>query len=182
MLDLGSVDLDEVATALADQTDYEHRWLIDPSSGEIVLWTADTGIDGHTPVDPDELDLLSIDPLPSPVWYRDMAEFAERISDERAGHRLAGALQGKGAFRRFNNVLHQEYPAPAVGVVRLPRRPRQTPGRRLAGRQFPDRPPRSRPPSERQPGPRPALNPAPFPAAEDPKRQRAPLPRRARPR
>ena len=30
MLDLGRLDLDEIATALADQTDYEHRWLINP--------------------------------------------------------------------------------------------------------------------------------------------------------
>jgi hypothetical protein len=110
MLDLDSVDLDELAMALADQTDYERRWLIDPDSGQILVWIADTGLDGHTPVDLDELDLLGIDPLPARVWYRDMAEFAERISDVHAGRRLAWALQGKGAFRRFNDVLHQQYP------------------------------------------------------------------------
>ncbi|GAA4816959.1 hypothetical protein ACFQ0K_08480 [Nocardioides caeni] len=49
MLDLGAIDLDELAMALADQTDYEHVWLIDPQSGEIVIWTSDTGIDGETP-------------------------------------------------------------------------------------------------------------------------------------
>jgi hypothetical protein len=110
MLELNSVDLDELAMALADQTDYDHRWLIDPDSGQILVWTADTGIDGHTPVDLDEVDLPCIDPLPAQAWYRDMAEFAERISDERAGRRLARALQGKGAFRRFKDVLHQENP------------------------------------------------------------------------
>jgi len=36
-LDLGSLDLDEIATALADQTDFERRWLINPASGEVVL-------------------------------------------------------------------------------------------------------------------------------------------------
>jgi hypothetical protein len=40
--------LEEIATALADQTDYEHQWLINPRSGEIVFWTADTGLDGRT--------------------------------------------------------------------------------------------------------------------------------------
>jgi hypothetical protein len=30
MLDLSSLDLEEIADALADQTDYEHRWLIKP--------------------------------------------------------------------------------------------------------------------------------------------------------
>jgi hypothetical protein len=110
VLDLGSLDLDEIATALADQTDYEHRWLINPQTGEIVFWTSDTGIDGHNPVDLDELDLVCIDPLPSYVWYQDMADFAERISDERAGRRLARAIDGRGAFRRFKAELHEEYP------------------------------------------------------------------------
>ena len=110
VLDLSSLDLEEIASALADQTDYEHRWLINPQTGEIAFWTADTGIDGQTPVDLDELDLVCIDPLPSWVWYQDMADFTETITDERAGRRLARAIQGKGAFRRFKDELHQEYP------------------------------------------------------------------------
>ena len=72
MLDLDAFDLDEVATAVADQTDFDHRWLIDPKSGEVVFWTSDTGIDGENSVDLDELDLVVIDPLPSYVWYQDM--------------------------------------------------------------------------------------------------------------
>jgi hypothetical protein len=108
VLDLSSLDLEGIADALADQTDYEHRWLINPETGEVVFWTADTGIDGQTPVDLDELDLVWIDPLPSWIWYQDMADFAEAISDERAGRRLARAIQGKGAFRRFKDELHEE--------------------------------------------------------------------------
>jgi hypothetical protein len=107
VLDLSSLDLEEIANALADQTDYEHRWLIDPHTGEIAFWTADTGIDGQAPVDLDELDLIVIDPLPSWVWYQDMADFADGITDER---RLARAIQGKGAFRRFKDELHEEHP------------------------------------------------------------------------
>jgi hypothetical protein len=49
VLDLSSLDLEEIANALADQTDYEHRWLINPEIGEIAFWTSDTGIDGQTP-------------------------------------------------------------------------------------------------------------------------------------
>jgi hypothetical protein len=110
VLDLSSLDLEEIANALADQTDYEHRWLIDPHTGEIAFWTADTGIDGQTPVDLDELDLIVIDPLPSWIWYQDMADFADGVTDERAGRRLARAIQGKGAFRRFKDELHEEHP------------------------------------------------------------------------
>jgi hypothetical protein len=110
VLDLGSLDLEEIANALADQTDYEHRWLINPETGQVVFWTADTGIDGQTPVDLDELDLVGINPLPSWVWYEDMADFAAAVTDERAGRRLERAIQGKGAFRRFKDELHEGHP------------------------------------------------------------------------
>ena len=110
MLDLNTVDLEEIGNALSDQAAYEHRWLINPQNGEIAFWTADTGIDGQTPVDLDELDLVCINPLPSWVWYQDLADFAETITDERAGRRLARAIQGNGAFRRFKDELHDEYP------------------------------------------------------------------------
>ena len=110
MLQLTAVDLEEIASALQDQESYEHRWLIDPASGEIVFWTRDCGIDGQNPVDLDDLDLTGIDPLPSYVWYEDMADFAEGISDETAGRRLARAIRGRGAFRRFKDELQEEYP------------------------------------------------------------------------
>jgi hypothetical protein len=111
VLDLARIDVDEIAMALADQTDYEHRWLIDPRTGEVVFWTSDTGIDGENPVDLDELGLTLIDPLPSYVWYQDMVDFAEGISDRDAGRDLGRALDGRGAFRRFRNELYQRHPA-----------------------------------------------------------------------
>jgi len=110
VLELGGIDVEEIATALADQTDYEHRWLFDPRTGEVAFWTRDAGIDGENPVEIDELDLIPIEPLPSYVWYQDMADFAGGISDGAAGQRLAAALQGPGAFRRFKNQLYQHHP------------------------------------------------------------------------
>ncbi len=38
-----------------------------------------------------------------------MADFAEAITDDRTGRRLTRAIQGKGAFRRFRDELHDEY-------------------------------------------------------------------------
>jgi hypothetical protein len=76
----------------------------------VAFWTSETGIDGENPVEIDELDLIPIDPLPSYVWYQDMVDFAEDISDEAAGRRLAIALQGRGAFRRFKNQLYKHHP------------------------------------------------------------------------
>ena len=110
MLDLGEIDLEEIATALADQTDYEHRWLIDPRTGEVAFWTSDTGINGKHPIEIDELDLIVIEALPSYVWFQDMADFAEGISDSAAGRRLNRCLQGRGAFRRFKNQLYERHP------------------------------------------------------------------------
>lgn len=110
VLDLDAIDVDEIATALADQTDYEHRWLINPRTGEVAFWTSDTGIDGENPVEIDELDLIIIDPLPPHVWYQDMVDFADAISDQAAADALHRSLQGKGAFRRFKNELHQRRP------------------------------------------------------------------------
>ncbi|GGK83946.1 hypothetical protein GCM10011509_35570 [Ornithinimicrobium pekingense] len=110
MLELSQLDLDEIATALSDQTDYDHRWLIDPKSGQVAFWTSDTGLDGENPVDLGDVDLAPIDPLPPYVWYQDMADFADRISDDAAGRRLARAIAGKGAFRRFKNALYEELP------------------------------------------------------------------------
>jgi hypothetical protein len=120
MLELSRLDLDEIATALSEQSDYDHQWLIDPQSGQIFFWTSDTGIDGQNPIDLEDLDLTPIDPIPSHVWYQDMAEFAERLSDDAAGRRLIRAIQGKGAFRRFKNELHEEFPEllPAWHVFR----------------------------------------------------------------
>jgi hypothetical protein len=78
-----------------------------------LFWTADTGIDGQVPVDLDDLDergLIGIRPLASWVWYQDMADFAERITDGRATRRLERAIEGKGAFGRFKAELSEEYP------------------------------------------------------------------------
>ena len=124
VLELSSLDLGEIAEALADQTDYEHRWLINPQTGEIVFWTADTGIDGQTPVDLDELDLVCIDPLPSWVWYQDMADFAEAITDERTGRQAGAGHPGAGSLPPVQRRAPRGASGPAAGVVRLPRCPR----------------------------------------------------------
>lgn len=110
MPSLDKFDIGEIAMALQDQTDGENFHLVNPQTGEMGYWTRDGGIDGDHPVDLDELDLIAINPLPSYIWYQDMADFAEGINDERAGRRLARAIRGRGAFRHFKDELHEEYP------------------------------------------------------------------------
>ena len=55
--------LDEISFALSDQNLYdEHLHLVNPETGEIVLWTREGGIDRTKPVDLDDLDLIAIRP------------------------------------------------------------------------------------------------------------------------
>ena len=82
-----------------------------PRVGAGGLLDSDTGLDGENPVDLEDVDLTPIDPLPPYVWYQDMADFADRVGDETAGRRLARAIAGKGAFGRFKEALHEEFPA-----------------------------------------------------------------------
>jgi hypothetical protein len=112
MADLSTFDLSAIASALSDQNDYESAQLVHSQTGEMVYWSRDSGIDGHNPIDIDDLDeaLVGIRPLPSWEWYQDMADFIDEITDEQAGRRLARAINGKGAFRRFRLELDEEYP------------------------------------------------------------------------
>lgn len=75
-----------------------------------MFWTSDTGIDGENPVEIDELDLTLIEPLPSHVWLQDMADFAKGISNRTTGRRLSESLHGRGAFRRFKNLIYEHQP------------------------------------------------------------------------
>jgi hypothetical protein len=111
MLEIEKFDLEEIAYALSDQNMFdEHLNLVNPETGEIVLWTREGGIDGKTPIDLDDVDLVAIHPLPSYVWYEDMADFTDLVSDDRVARRLARAIDGRGAFRRFKDELNEEYP------------------------------------------------------------------------
>src|SRR5258708_722462 len=104
------IDLAEIPHALADPHPYQHHSLLNPHTAEVRHLTADTRTDGPTPRHLHEPEPVCIEPLPPWVWYQDMADCADGITDERAGYRLARAIQGKGAFRRFKDELHEEYP------------------------------------------------------------------------
>lgn len=54
--------------------------------------------------------LIPIEPLSSSVEYGWMVEFAETVADRGLREKLEVALNGRGAFRRFKDVL-ADYPA-----------------------------------------------------------------------
>jgi predicted nucleotidyltransferase len=103
VLELAQIDLAALAEALQDASD-EHEWWFDPRTGEVVLWSEfyrELG-EGH----PEERDLRFIEPIGSEEAYRDMEDFVARVPDTRSRDRLARAIEGRGAFRRFRDALH----------------------------------------------------------------------------
>ena len=81
-----------------------------PAHGRTGVLDKRHGHDGENPVEIDELDLMAIEPLPPHVWFQDMADFADGISDHATGRRLAASLRGRGAFRRFKNQIYEHHP------------------------------------------------------------------------
>lgn len=61
------------------------------------------------PEDPEAAGLIYIEPLPSWRGYNDMEDFIATVEDDALAARLSRAITGKGAFRRFKDVLY-DYP------------------------------------------------------------------------
>ncbi|MFW2335365.1 UPF0158 family protein [Ilumatobacter sp.] len=103
---MATVDLTAVAEALGDASG-ETAWWYDPGTGEVEMRAPDwTGVDDEDD-NPSERGLVPIEPAPSRDAYRDMLEFAESVTDAHASDLLVRALEGRGAFRRFRDTLHE---------------------------------------------------------------------------
>lgn len=106
MLDLQTIDLQDLAQALEDHS-YDNSWWLDPQTGEIVLWGEWNREQGEP--DPEERGLRPIDPVPSDEAYEDMEDFIERVRNPQVRNELERAIAGRGAFRRFKDTLY-DYP------------------------------------------------------------------------
>jgi predicted nucleotidyltransferase len=104
VLDLESVDLDDLANALEDHS-YDHSWWLDPQTGEIVLWSDYSREQGEP--EPEVRGLIPIEPVLSHEGYRDMEDFIALVRDPRARELLERAIEGRGAFRRFKDTLFE---------------------------------------------------------------------------
>ncbi len=101
-----SVDWEGLAVAFENQLADSHSFL-DLESGRVQT-VVTRGGDAPIPPGPPETTIL-IPPRPSREGYRTMQRFLDRVSDPALRERLAGALVGKGAFRRFKDLL-LDYP------------------------------------------------------------------------
>src|SRR5215213_6104107 len=109
------VDLDELSSCL-ESSPVDGGGRLDVEIGEI--WSAEAeGLDGgeglglgeDEPADLEDPDRwLWIDGVGSGAAYREMVDFAATVTDSVLGDRLEVALDGRGAFRRFKDVLDRD--------------------------------------------------------------------------
>jgi hypothetical protein len=105
------VDLEELATHLEGSYDQPGPYL-DRRTGEVLpgvltdpMWV---GADEAVEIDDDPERWLYLGRSGSREGWEDMASFAARVVDDRVRQRLDDAIHGKGAFRRFKNVVSDE--------------------------------------------------------------------------
>jgi mannose-6-phosphate isomerase-like protein (cupin superfamily) len=111
MLRLDQVDVDMIEMALGSQ-DWPGGYL-DPETGTVypAFQGEVIGDDGDS-IDLEEegVDWIAIEPEGSREPYEDMVEFAEQVTDPGLRRSLDRALEGRGAFRRFRNVMYEDAP------------------------------------------------------------------------
>jgi hypothetical protein len=101
------VGLSELAFAM-DTSDYGGR--INLQDGEVLpadLFNYDAPEDLADEDFDDRDRWLGIDPSGSRVGWNDMADFIQTVTDEGRADRLSIAIEGRGAFRRFKDVLYR---------------------------------------------------------------------------
>ncbi len=102
------IDLDELYSAMEDSS-YEDEYYLDLETGEI-LFLSGYMDDEETEKLKDQIDEDSdryerIPKAESHEGYEDMVDFIATVKNERLVGLLEVAINGKGAFRRFKDVL-----------------------------------------------------------------------------
>ena len=125
-------DMEMIANAMEDVTRMDMDYYLDKETGEVIITSEETfryaeeeeedkireGLPDWQKEDiklakdilfknPDRY--ICIPERPSYEGYNLMVEFAEKVEDELLREKLSIALDGKGAFRRFKNVI-ADYP------------------------------------------------------------------------
>jgi len=103
-----NIDLDELCSAMEDSP-YEHEYYLDLKTGEI-LFLSEYMDDEQTRKLRDQIeeDFDRYERIPkaeSHEGYKDMEDFIATVKDERLAELLEVAINGRGAFRRFKDVL-----------------------------------------------------------------------------
>jgi hypothetical protein len=102
-------ELEELRSAMEDSS-YEHRYFLDTETGEVILvsefFNEDEARQQIAEIDKAESGrYLEVPRAESRDGYADMQDFIETVDDEHVQELLDVAIQGRGAFRRFKDVL-----------------------------------------------------------------------------
>jgi len=102
------IDLDELCEAM-ENSSYENDYYLDLETGEI-LFLSEYMDDEETEKLRERIDDAPdrYEPIPkaeSREGYEDMRDFIASVDDEHLAELLGVAINGKGAFRRFKDVL-----------------------------------------------------------------------------
>ena len=100
-----TMHMDEWACYLDLRTGHVHMVHVDSFAGESVEGEDDELSGEDVDAGLAAGDLVPVEPLPSSEEYGWMVEFAASVSEPRLRDLLEVALDGRGAFRRFKNVL-----------------------------------------------------------------------------
>ncbi len=104
------VNLTDLADAF-DDASWEIRAYLDLDSGEVLHLTSDIGDDPELVREAEEVEaglgtrFLQLPLANSRAGYADMRDFVATVADPRLEERLWDAIRGRGAFRRFKDVL-----------------------------------------------------------------------------
>jgi hypothetical protein len=106
------VDFEELRFAMEDAS-YEHQYFLDTETGEVIL-VSEYDDDEESTQRREEIDeaqpgrYLQVPRAESSDGYEDMQEFIDTVSAKPFQELLEVAIQGKGAFRRFKDVLARD--------------------------------------------------------------------------
>jgi hypothetical protein len=103
-------DLDMLGEAMEDHSG-SGDWWYDPATGEAIHVFDDmVDVEDGGESDPEAAGWVRVEPTEGRDGYRDMEDFIESLPDPGARSTLERAISGKGAFRRFKDVLFGTFP------------------------------------------------------------------------
>ncbi|MEW6042091.1 MAG: UPF0158 family protein, partial [Elusimicrobiota bacterium] len=102
-----AVDLDEICGVMENNS-MEIGYYLDLETGEVIAvsdFNNDEGVSDKIDEEPDRYE--AIPTIPSEEAYRYMEDFIYTVKDEKLKDELNRAINEKGAFRRFKDILSQ---------------------------------------------------------------------------
>jgi hypothetical protein len=106
------IDMDMLEIAMED-ADLTNRYFLNLVTGKVIFFSEFAGLSEEDERLMEEIDgsndYIAVERIPSYEAYQWMVDFVDEMiapADEYAAEKLSIALMGKGAFRRFKDVLY----------------------------------------------------------------------------